>query len=157
MEGALISCNVTMDDGPSDLGDKSKINSDGERNAIYFTRANLCITIICYGREDFEIMDLARAVDENIVNFPESDFESLILSAPDDSISLGQEVEISYSLEWNISESGYYKFFATNGNLSINNNSITFRPSITGQATITGFAIEPGKPTFSGRLNLTVT
>ncbi len=156
LDGVLMANNVTMQDGPADIGDISKVNPDGERNAIYFTRANLCITVICYAREDFEIMNWARVLDDNILNFPDSDFEGLQLSAADDTVSIGQPVEISFSLQWNLGESGYYKFFATNGNLSLNNSMLIFEPTNAGQATIAGFAIEPGKPTFTGRVNLIV-
>ncbi len=157
LEGALMMCNVIMDDGPADIGDISKVNPSGERNAIYFTRANLCITVICYAREDFEIMNWARNIDENILKIPNSNFDELYLTPSDDTLSVGSTVEIEYSLQWNLGDSGYYKFFATNGNLSLKNNKLIFEPTNSGQATIVGYAVENGKPTFSGRLNLTVT
>jgi len=157
LDGVLMTNNIRMQDGPTSLGDKSKINPDGERNAIYFTRTNLCVTVTCYGREDFEIMNRARNIDENILNFPDSNFDELHLTPSDDTVSVGSTVEIEYSLQWNLGDSGYYKFFATNGNLLLNNNKLIFEPTNSGQATIAGFAIEPGKPTFCGLLNLMVT
>lgn len=157
LDGVLMTNNVTIQDGSTDIGDISKVNPSGERNAIYFTRANLCITVVCYGREDFEIMDWARNIDEDILKIPDSNFDELHLIPSDDTVSVGSSVEIEYSLQWNLGDSGYYKFFATNGNLSLNNNKLIFEPTNSGQAKISGFAIESGKPTFSGQLNLRVS
>jgi len=129
LEGVLFGTNVVMQDGPVDLGDVCKINPTNERNACYFTRANLCISVSCYGRADFDILSWAKNIDQDIVSFPESDFEGLMLSSIDDTISVGRTVEITYSLEWSLGEFGYYKFFAINGELSLNVNSLMFLPN----------------------------
>jgi len=156
LDGLLVGCNVGMQDGPNGLGDDSRINPDGERNAVYFNRANICVTLICYGREDFDLINWANNIDDNIISVPQSNAEDLVLTPSSDSVSLGNSTEIDYSLEWSLGEFGFYKFFTTNGELSINDNKLTYQPSERGEAIIDGFAIEEGKPTYSGRLLLEV-
>lgn len=80
----------------------------------------------------------------------------LTLAAEEDQVNVEQEVEISISFPWQVGEDGYYKFFATGGELFFKGKQLHFRAQEEGEAVIEGFAVEAGREPYGGRLTLKV-
>ena len=71
-------------------------------------------------------------------------------------MAAGDKLEIQYELPWTLDEAGYYKFYADNGLLIFQNETLLFRPEIIGTANISGLVLEPSRPVNGGSLEIIV-
>jgi len=145
-----------LPEGPKDLGGISFVHPEEVPPAAFWVRGNICLNVCSFGRKMIDVVNWSYRLDSRIMDKPKVDRFILTLTPEEDQVNVEQEVEISFSFPWQVGEDGYYKFFATGGELFFKGKQLHFRAQEEGEAVIEGFAVEAGREPYGGRLTLKV-
>jgi len=145
-----------LPEGPKDLGGISFVHPEGVPAAAFWVRGNICLSVCSFGRKMIDVVKWSYRLDSRIMDKPKIDRFILMLTPEEEQVNVEQEVGIRFSFPWQIGEDGYYKFFATGGELFFKGKHLHLRAQEEGEAVIEGFAVEAGREPYGGRLTLKV-
>ena len=155
LEDARKAANFKTTAAPSRFGPGSFAFPETDARSLYFSRFNLMIWIYSCGREPVYVSPWAEQILTDLeaqhTTEPGSD---LVLAAGNTPAASSPSIQIAVTSKWDFGEWAWRKFKATGGTLtrSMENDTVLFRPTAGSmEGTVTGWAIEPGRPTYAGR------
>jgi hypothetical protein len=147
---------VRYEPGPASLGPGSLVHPRDKAWSIFVTRANLLIWGVSNGHTKLDVEPLLRPFISELDAVRPGDLDEH-LSFSRETGSHNGGVILSVKPERQLGEWAWMKFHATGGSLERHSepNRIVVHPTAPATATVvTGWVIEPGRPTYMGRYTL---
>ncbi len=145
-----------LPEGPDDLGYAAFVHPEGAPPLVYFILGNLCLTVASYGREHMPVLPLAARLDRRLLERPTVERMTISLESERGSAKVGEPVPIQFDLPWQLGEEGFVKLFSLNGTLRLEDDRPVLRGASPGPASVEALAVEPGRETYAGRLEVTI-
>jgi hypothetical protein len=139
--------------GPPDLGLASFAHPEGVPPAVFFARANLCVTVASFARRSAAVIPVAQAVDRRLLREPDRQGPGLGVEAVRDPRGASPP-QVRVFLRYTMGEEGHLRFRATGGTLEIRNDEVAFLRAGGEEAAVEVFVEEAGRPTASGRVTI---
>jgi hypothetical protein len=136
--------------GPDHLGLASFVHPKDVPPAVFFARANLCVTVASFGPRPAAVLPVAEAVDRRLLREPDRQGPGLGVEVVRDPTG-AREPLVRVFLRYTLGQEGHLRFRATGGTLEIRDDEVTFVRAAGGDTAVEVFAEEPGRPTASGR------
>jgi hypothetical protein len=137
--------------GPPSLGVASFAHPEGVSPAVYFARANLCITVASFAGRAAPVLDVAQAIDRRLLREPDRQGPPLGVEAARDPRGARPPV-VRVFQRYTPGEESHLRFRATGGTLEIREDEVAFERSGAEDAWVEVFAEEAGRPTAFGRV-----
>jgi len=145
-----------LDRGPADLGVVAFKHPEGLPPAVFFTRGNLCVSIISIAQQAVDVLALANRLNQRLHNQPKVARHTIELKPERDHAKVGEAVSVSYQLPWKLAELGYIKFSVHGGRISREKDSLTITGSKAGTLQLEAFVIEPGREVDGGMISINI-
>jgi hypothetical protein len=143
-----------LDKGPDDLGTLSFMHPEGLPPAVFFTRGNLCVSVVSIAKKPVDVIKLAHILNQRMHDQPKIARDIILLTPEQDHVKVGQAVSVSYRLPWKLAEQGYLKFVVLGGSISREKDSLIIIGSKPGTLQLEVVAIEPGREPDGGKTTL---
>lgn len=134
--------------GPAGLGVASFVHPDGVPPAVFFARANLCVSVVSFGRRATPALPTAERIDRRLTAPPPSAVSSLRLESA--RTRAGEPVALSLGLPFTLADDGYLRYVAAGGALEIRDDDVVVIPSAPAETRVSVYAIEPGRSPAAG-------
>ncbi len=139
--------------GPKELGDVSFMHPEGVPPAIFFTRGNLCLSVISFGKIPKEILSWVELLNKRLDYRPKVDRTTISLHVETTTLKIGQEIELDYELPWQYGDEGFLKFLVRGGILIRRNDRLILIGTKPGEIEIDVYLVEPGREPHFGHLS----
>lgn len=145
-----------LDKGPDDLGTVSFMHPEGSPPAVFFTRGNLCVSVISIAQQPVDVLKLAQVLNHRLQGQPKIARDIIQLKPGQDHAKVGQAVSVSYQLPWKLAELGYLKFTVHGGSIAREKDSLIITGSKPGILQLKAIVIEPGREPDGGKISLSI-
>ena len=145
---------VRLPEGPTEIGDICFVHPDGQTPAIFWTTANLCISLVSIGVEPTPVLEWASRLHKRTASKPTAVAYDLELRAPVESMAIEKEAPIEVEWPATVTDDGYYAVFSENADLRLTGEEIRARAIHEGPVVVEAFAVEPDRSSRGGRLDL---
>ena len=123
-------------EGSKGLGDAVFMHPKGVPPGIFFTRGNLCLSVVSFGKQPMAVTPWAERLNRRLDDRPSVDRMTISLRVETTPMKVGQEVEFRYTLPWQYSEEGYLKFLVRGSTLLRHDDRLTLTGTKPGEVTI---------------------
>jgi hypothetical protein len=159
LELRMREAGVTYDSGSAVLGPRSLVYPDTKPWSIYVTRANLLIWGLSNGAEQLEVEPLLKPLLAELDGSRSHQLDQhLTFSREPDAQQMPGVIRLRFKPEWVLGEWAWLKFEATGAMLERGSdaNTLAVLPTTPGSPIeVTGWVIEPGRKTYTGRYGAT--
>lgn len=145
-----------LPEGPPGLGYVSFVHPEGLPPAVYFIRANVCISAVSFGRDEASVLPVAARLDGRLADRPQTDHPALTIKPARPSAKAGEVVGIRIDLPFSMGECGFIKLFSDHATLTLAEGQPVLRVARAGSARVEAFAAEPGRETLWGSFEIDV-
>ncbi|MCP4339690.1 MAG: hypothetical protein GY799_12565 [Desulfobulbaceae bacterium] len=145
-----------LNKGPDDLGTISFMHPEGSPPAVFYTRGNLCISVISIAPQPVEVLKLAQTLNLRLQSQSKIASDIIQFKPGQDHAKVGEDVSVSYQLLWKLAEQGYLKFTVHGGSIARKKDSLIITGSKPGVLQLEAIAIEPGREPDGGKLSLRI-
>lgn len=145
-----------LPEGPADLGLASFVHPEGVPPAVFFTRGNLCVSVISFARSQVPVLPWAERLHRRLGLRPADTQPILPLELERSRAKVGEPVALNYKLPWTLGEGGYLKFFVEAGTLAREEKRLILRGARRGEVRLEALVLEPGRQAYGGRAVLIV-
>ena len=140
--------------GPEGLGVASFAHPEGVPPAVFFARANLCVSVASFARRAAAVVPVASAIDRRLVAVPSSGGPSIGVEMGPGPRAPGGPAELRVIVPFELGEEGHLRYRARGGTLEIRADKVVVIPVAGAQVQVDVFAEEPGRPAAAGRMIL---
>ena len=142
---------ATLAVGPKGLGAAAFMHPKSAPPAVFFVRANLCISVVSFARRATPALPVAERIDQRLGAPPPSvDVSRLHLEREP---AAHDATGVSLRLPFPLAEDGYLRYTADGGTIEIRDDHVVVIPSGPG-AVVRVFVIEPGRAPVAGTLSI---
>jgi hypothetical protein len=142
-------------EGPPGLGVASFMHPENVPPAVFFARANLCISVVSFASRPSAVVPVAERIDRRL-----SASQPLAGPALGTRLKLdaeprrraGEPIALILSVPFPLVEDGYLRYAATGGPLEIRGGRVTLIQVAGAEARVDVAAIEPGREPTTGTL-----
>jgi hypothetical protein len=143
---------VEVPAGPEGLGVASFAHPEGVPPAVFFARANLCVSVASFARRAAEVVPAASAIDRRLVAVPAAGGPSLGVELEPG--PRGGPAELRVTVPFQLGEEGHLRYRARGGTLEIRADKVVLIPVPGAEVEVNVFAEEPGRAAGAGRMIL---
>jgi hypothetical protein len=132
-------------DGPDDLGVARFAHPSYAPPAIFFARANFCVSVVSFAREPAAVIQVAQRIDRRLASpAPPSTAGRLALRV--EQRTTGRDfVPVVLEVPFPISEDGYERYVANGGRLSVQDEQVVVSPTGSTEVRVDAYVIERGR------------
>lgn len=145
-----------LDKGPNNLGTVAFKHPKGTPPAVFFTRGNLCVSIISMARQAVDVLMLAQVLNQRLQQQPKTARDIIQLTPEKDRAKVGEAVNVNYRLPWKLAEQGYVKFTVHGGHIARQKDTLIITGSQPGTLQLQVQVIEPGREPEGGKMSLNI-
>lgn len=139
-----------LPEGPSDLGVAAFMHPEGVPPAVFFARANLCISVVSFARRPAAVLPVAHRIDRRLTAPTPAVGPRLQIEKAEAREGIGLTVRLPFPL----AEDGYLRYETVGGSLEIRGDDIVVLPRALKEVRVRVFAIEPGREPAVGTLEI---
>lgn len=136
--------------GPQGLGIASFAHPEGVPPAVFFARANLCLSVASFARRAVPVIALARALDRRLVAEPVGGGPPLQVRA--ERGARGQATVLRVDVPFRLGEEGHLRYRARGGMLEIRDDQVVVIPVAGAEVQVDVFAEEAGRSAGVGKV-----
>jgi hypothetical protein len=136
--------------GPPALGLASFAHPEGAPPAVFFARANLCVSVANFARRAVAVVPVATALDRRLVATPEAGGAALRVEALGG--GRGGPVVLRVVVPFPLGEEGHLRYRARGGMLEIRDDQVWVIPAARAEVQVDVFAEETGRAAGAGRV-----
>jgi hypothetical protein len=140
--------------GPEGLGVASFAHPEAAPPAVFFARANLCVSVASFARRAAAVVPVAVAIDRRLLAAPAPGGPPIGVEMGPGPRAPGGPAELRVTVPFQLSEEGHLRFRARGGTLEIRADRVVVVPAAGAEVQVEVFAEEPGRPAGTGRLIL---
>jgi len=138
--------------GPEGLGIASFAHPPEAPPAVFFARANLCVSVASFARRAAEVVPVALAIDRRLQATPTPGGPPIRLEMA--MRGPGGPAELRVTLPFQLGEEGHLRFRARGAALEISADQVVVVPEAGAERQVEVFAEEPGRPAGAGKMTL---
>jgi hypothetical protein len=135
--------------GPQGLGLASFAHPEGVPPAVFFARANLCVSVASFARRAVPVVPVAMALDRRLVAEPGAGGPTLRVEA--ERGARGGPTVVQVVIPFPLGEEGHLRYRARGGTLEIRDDQVVVIPVAETEVQVDVFAEETGRATGTGR------
>jgi len=136
--------------GPQGLGIASFAHPEGVPPAVFFARANLCVSVASFARRAVPVVPVATALDRRLVAEPAAGGPPLRVEA--ERGTGGRPAVVRVSVPYRFGEEGHLRYRARGGTLEIRDGQVVVIPTAGAEVQVDVFAEEAGRAAGAGRV-----
>jgi hypothetical protein len=136
--------------GPQELGVASFTHPEGVSPAVFFARANLCVSVVSFAQRAAAVLPVATALDRRLMAEPAVGGPPLRVEA-ERGARVGPAV-LRVIVPFPLAEEGHLRYRARGGTLEIRDNQVVVIPVADAEVQVDVFAEEAGRAAGSGRV-----
>jgi hypothetical protein len=136
--------------GPPGLGVASFAHPEGAPPAMFFARANLCVTVASFARSAAAVLPVATALDRRLMAEPTAGGPALRVDA--ERGAQGGPAVLRVAASFPLGEEAHFRYRARGGSLEIRNDEVVVVPTAGREVQVDVFVEEPGRAAGVGRV-----
>ena len=137
--------------GPEGLGIASFAHPEGVPPAVFFARANLCVSVASFGRRAVPVAPVATALDRRLVAVPAAGPPLAVEAVPG---ARGAPAVVRVDVAFRLGEEGHLRYRVRGGTLEVRGDQVVVIPGAGAEVQVDVFAEEPGRAAAAGRVIL---
>jgi hypothetical protein len=136
--------------GPQGLGIASFAHPESAPPAVFFARANLCVSVASFARRAVLVIPIATALDRRLVVEPAAGGSPLRVEA--ERGDRGGPVGLRVTVPFQLGEEGHLRYRARGGTLEIRDDQVVVIPVAGAEVQVDVFVEEAGRAAGAGRV-----
>jgi hypothetical protein len=140
---------ATLPEGPRGLGIAAFAHPEGVPPAVFFVRANLCVSVVSFARRSTPVVPVAERLDRRLATPPAAAPPTLHLEA---TRRFRGMVTLAVRPSLSLVEDGYLRYEASGADLEVRDDDVVVIRRTPAPAQVQVFAIEPGREPLAGAL-----
>jgi hypothetical protein len=136
--------------GPQGLGIASFSHPEGVPPAVFFARANLCISVASFARRAVPVIPVATVLDRRLMAEPSAGGAPLRVEA--ERGARGGPATLRVTVPFRLGEEGHLRYRARGGTLEIRDDQVVVIPMARTEVQVDVFAEEAGRVAGAGRV-----
>jgi hypothetical protein len=141
---------VDVPAGPPGLGITSFAHPDGVPPAVFFARANLCVSVVSFSRRPVPVVAVAAAFERRLMAEPATGGPPLQVEVERGAV--GGPAALRVTVPFRLGEEGYLRYRARGGTLEIRDDRVVVIPVPGGEVQVDVVAEEAGRAAGAGRV-----